>query len=243
MIVLFTDFGLEGPYTGQVKAVLARAAPGIAVIDLMADAPMRRPKEAAYLLAAFVPAFPADAAFLCVVDPGVGTDRPAEAHCIDGRWFVGPGNGLFEPLLRRAERTESFVIPPAPGMSASFHGRDLFAPALAKLASGSEPLSIGLVPAKPARQPDWPDDWAAVVYVDRYGNAMTGLRAESLDPKAALGIGGRRYVRRRTFGDVPEGAAFWYENANGLAEIAVNKGRADALPGVEIGAPISIAAL
>src|SRR5579883_1868908 len=111
MIVLFTDFGLEGPYTGQVKAVLWREAPGIPVFDLFADAPMQRPQEAAYLLAAYAMAFPAGTVFLAVVDPGVGTDRPAEAVQIDGRWFVGPGNGLFEPLLRRAGVVRSFAIP------------------------------------------------------------------------------------------------------------------------------------
>src|SRR5579871_4584320 len=136
MILLFTDFGLEGPYTGQVKAVLVREAPGIPVLDLFADAPAQRPKEAAYLLAAYAPWFEPKSTFVCVVDPGVGSGRPAEAHHIDGRWFVGPGNGLFEPLLRRAKQSASYTIPPAPGISASFHGRDLFAPIAAKLAKG-----------------------------------------------------------------------------------------------------------
>jgi S-adenosylmethionine hydrolase len=243
MIVLFTDFGLEGPYTGQVKAVLAREAPGVPVIDLMADAPIERPMEAAYLLAAYAPWFPADSVHLCVVDPGVGTDRPAEAVRIDGRWLVGPGNGLFEPLLRRAGRLEGFAIPPAPVMSVSFHGRDLFAPVAGKLASGLDPAAIGLVPKPPTRRPDWPDELAAIVYLDRYGNAMTGLRAKTLGQGARLAIGGCEYARARIFGDVPEGHGFWYENANGLAEIAVNRGRADALPGVQIGAAVVIAGL
>ena len=243
MIVLFTDFGLEGPYTGQVKAVLGRDAPGVATIDLMADAPMQRPREAAYLLAAYAPWFESGAVFLCVVDPGVGTARPAEALHIDGRWFVGPGNGLFEPLLRRAGAVESFAIPVHPGISASFHGRDLFAPVAAKLANGLAPASIGLAPAAPFRRPDWPDDLAAIVYIDRYGNAMTGLRAAALAPDARLAVGGYEYRRVRTFGDAPEGAAFWYENANGLAEIAVNRGRADGLLGIAIGAPVEVAAL
>ena len=72
MIVLFTDFGPAGPYTGQIKAVLAREAPGIPVIDMLSDAPAFRPKPATYLLAALAEAFPTDAVFLCVVDPGVG---------------------------------------------------------------------------------------------------------------------------------------------------------------------------
>ncbi len=227
MIVLFTDFGLEGPYTGQVKAVLWREVPGMPVFDLFADAPMQRPREAAYLLAAYALAFPAGAIFLCIVDPGVGMARPAEALSIDGRWFIGPGNGLFEPLLRRSQTARSFIIPPEEGISASFHGRDLFAPVAARLARGLSPDQTGITAAPAARQLDWPDDLPAIVYIDRYGNAVTGLRIATMPKNACLDVAGRMVSRARTFGDVPEGAAFWYENSNGLVEIAVNRGRAD----------------
>ena len=93
MIALFTDFGLEGPYTGQMKAVLHRMAPGVKVIDLFADAPMGDPKTSAYLLAAYAPWFPEGTVFLCVVDPGVGGERAAVVVEADGRVFVGPGGG------------------------------------------------------------------------------------------------------------------------------------------------------
>src|SRR5499427_3579133 len=102
MIVLFTDFGLEGPYTGQMKAVLHRMAPGIPVIDLFADAPVGNPKASAYLLAVYAEWFPVGTVFLCVVDPGVGGTRPAVIVEADGRWYVGSGNGLFELVERRA---------------------------------------------------------------------------------------------------------------------------------------------
>ena len=102
MIVLFTDFGLHGPYTGQMKAVLHQMAPGIPAIDLFADAPVGNPKASAYLLAAYAAWFPAGTIFLCVVDPGVGGPRPSIILEADGRWYVGPGNGLFELVQRRA---------------------------------------------------------------------------------------------------------------------------------------------
>ena len=86
MIVLFTDFGLQGPYTGQMKAVLHQMAPGVAVIDLFADAPTGNPKASAYLLAAYAEWFAAGTTFLCVVDPGVGGGRPAIIVEADGRW-------------------------------------------------------------------------------------------------------------------------------------------------------------
>src|ERR1700675_4577402 len=84
MIVLFTDFGLEGPYTGQVLAVLQQTAPGVATIPLVADAPAGQPKPSAYLLAAYSAWFPQGTIFLCVVDPGVGSDRRAVVAEADG---------------------------------------------------------------------------------------------------------------------------------------------------------------
>lgn len=241
MIVLFTDFGLDGPYIGQVKAVLWRIAPGVPVIDLFADAPVQRPREAAYLLAAYAIAMPEGSVFVCVVDPTVGGDRPAMAAEIDGRWFVGPGNGLFEPLLRRAESRRAFLIAPPPGpVSASFHGRDVFAPVAARLALGLSLESCGLIAAPVPRFSDWPDDLPVVVYVDVYGNLMTGLRAAAVPTDALLSLNGQLLSRQRTFADVPPGGAFWYENSNGLAEIAVNRGRADEIFGAGIGARVQI---
>ena len=240
MIVLFTDFGLHGPYTGQMKAVLHRSAPGIPAIDLFADAPVGNPKASAYLLAVYAAWFPAGTVFLCVVDPGVGGERPAIVLEADGRWYVGPGNGLFELVQRRAETTRSWDIDWTPEhLSASFHGRDLFAPVAAMLARGEPP------PGRPRsddadRRPDWPDDLCEIVYIDHYGNAMTGLRAATLPPNARLAAAGRELERARTFSDRSPGAAFWYENSNGLVEVAVNRGRADHELGLAIGSPVEI---
>src|SRR5215468_4592345 len=110
MIVLFTDFGLQGPYTGQMKAVLHQMAPGMLAIDLFADAPVGNPKASAYLLAAYAEWFAAGTVFLCVVDPGVGGTRPSLILEADRRWYVGPGNGLFELVQRRAGTTRSWDI-------------------------------------------------------------------------------------------------------------------------------------
>ena len=96
LILLFTDFGIGGPYVGQVKAVLSARIAEVRMIDLMHDAPAHDPRAAAYLLAALVPESPPGSIFLGVVDPGVGTEarRPVVVQA-DGRWFVGPGNGIF----------------------------------------------------------------------------------------------------------------------------------------------------
>jgi S-adenosylmethionine hydrolase len=240
MMALFTDFGLAGPYTGQMKAVLHRQAPGVPVIDLFADAPTGNPKASAYLLAAYAAWFPVGTVFLAVVDPGVGGARPAVFVEADGRWFVGPGNGLFELVQRRARTARCWDIAWKPEqLSASFHGRDLFAPVAAMLARGDPPPGRRRHDGSD-RRPDWPDDLGEVVYLDHYGNAMTGLRAAMLSANARLAAAGRVLERVRTFGDRPPGTAFWYENANGLAEIAVNLGRADRNLGLSIGTPVEV---
>jgi S-adenosylmethionine hydrolase len=143
---------------------------------------------------------------------------------------------VFEIVLRRAHGARSWRIewqPPA--LSATFHGRDLFAPVAAQLARGEAPRGL---PAAPTRYPDWPDDLAEIVYVDRYGNAMTGLRAAQLPAGAELEAAGVRIGRARTFGDVPPGGLLWYANANGLAEIAAHGAsaavRLDLAPGTKV---------
>ncbi|HXF53242.1 MAG TPA: SAM-dependent chlorinase/fluorinase [Hyphomicrobiaceae bacterium] len=240
MIVLFTDFGLTGPYTGQVKAVLSRMAPGIPVIDLFADAPAANPRASAYLLAACAVWFAPGSVFLAVVDPGVGGARAPIMVEADGRWYVGPGNGLFELVQRRAQRLARWDIMWRPKrLSATFHGRDLFAPVAARLACGEPPPGRSRTDEEDRRR-DWPDDLAEIVYIDHYGNAMTGVRAATLPAGARLGVGARVLERARTFGDLPVGAGFWYENSSGLAEIAVNQGRADRAFDLAIGSPVAV---
>jgi S-adenosylmethionine hydrolase len=243
MIVLFTDFGLAGPYVGQMKAVLQRAAPAVPVIDLFADAPAFDAQAAAYLLAAYAPEFPEGTVFLAVVDPGVGGTRAPLAVRADGRWYVGPDNGLFAMVARRAGAAQAWEITWRPErLSASFHGRDLFAPVAARLALGEPPPGDerGAFPPGDGPGADWPDDLGRIVYIDRFGNAMTGLRAAVLGPGARLEAGGRRLARARSFSDLPPGEPFWYENANGLAEIAVNRGRATDELGLAVGTGVRI---
>ncbi len=240
MIVLFTDFGEVGPYAGQMKAVLAREAPGASVVDLLHDAPAFQARPSAYLLASLIDVFPTETIFLCVIDPGVGGDRAAIAIEADCRWFVGPDNGLFEIILRRANSSAAWNITWRPEtLSASFHGRDLFAPVAAMLEKGLPPPGDP-VPAAELRRTDWPDDLAEIIYIDNFGNAMTGMRARGLGLKTRLEAGGHTTRRFRTFSDLPSGGSFWYENSSGLAEIAVNQGRANQILGLDIGDPVII---
>jgi len=241
MIVLFTDFGLEGPYMGQMKAAMLREAPGISQVDLMADAPAFDARASAYLLAATALAFPSESVFLAVVDPGVGSDRGALVVAADGRRFVGPDNGLLAVVAGQAQSASAWRVTWTPErLSASFHGRDLFAPVAARLALG-EPPPGEAVAVDQLVGADWPEDLAEIVYLDRFGNAMTGLRASSLPADSVLCAGGQKLRRAGTFSDVAPGSAFWYENANGLAEIAANQARAEQLLGLKVGDRVELA--
>lgn len=240
MIVMFTDFGASGPYLGQMEMAIRGIAPTIPVIDLLSDAPCFDPRASAYLLAALVENCPKQAVILAVVDPGVGGDRRPLAVRVDGRWLVGPDNGLFELLIRRGTEVEAWEIVWRPErLSASFHGRDLFAPIAARLSLGQEPEEVGLRRIEPTRHCDWPDDLSSIIYTDCYGNAWTGLRVSHLSG-ARLMVAGQVLTRAETFSDVPAGAIFWYENSSGLVEIAVNRGRADRIPGIGLGSFITI---
>lgn len=251
MILIFTDFGHEGPYVGQMRAVLAQRAPAVPVIDLMHDAPTTDERASAYLLAALLPDCPAGAVLLCVVDPGVGSARDAVVAEIDGRVLVGPANGLFEPALRRGKSVRQWRIDWRPErLSTSFHGRDLFAPVAAEIARAGRvtdavatALSLTPLDAGEARFPDWPDELSEIIYIDHYGNAMTGMRASAVAPEAGLRVGGYVLPRLSTFSNAAPGAPFCYENSSGLLEIAVNRGSAAEMFGLAVGAPVEIVAV
>ena len=227
MIGLFTDFGANGPYLGQMEVVLRKTAPGIDIVNLINNAPLRDPRLSAYLLASVHASFPDDSVILCVVDPGVGGDRLPIVLSADGKWFVGPDNGLLNTTAVQATDTRWYTIEWKPRqLSASFHGRDLFAPITARIAKGEISEEI-----QPYAGPDltgWPADLPAIIYIDTYGNAVTGWRyTANLDRKTLCLANGTRIQQARTFCDVETGQAFWYCNSSGLVEVAVNQGRAD----------------
>jgi S-adenosylmethionine hydrolase len=241
LIALFTDFGSCGPYVGQMKAAVVDSAPGIPVVDLMHDVPVHDIASASYLLAAVVRDLPRETVVLAVVDPGVGTENrlPAAVRA-DGRWFVGPGNGLFSVVVAAATSAEAWRIDWRPDrLSASFHGRDLFAPVAARIASGDRRPGTA-TPLEQVADPGIARDLDKIVYIDRFGNAMTGRRAETVPANAGVVVAGRKLRRARTFDDVPAGTAMWYANSSGLVEVAVNQGRADVALGLAVGTAVTL---
>jgi len=237
MIFLFTDYGLEGPYIGQVESVLHQQAPDEKVINLMADAPRNNPKASAYLLASLIHHIPKDSILFCIVDPGVGSDKDKPVVLkIDGCWLVGPNNGLFDIVARQATSIECKHITWKPKqLSMSFHGRDLYAPVCAMLAN-KKSITGDKVEWQDMHQ--WPDDLNQIIYIDHFGNSMTGIRTNTLNKQTALKIGNYEITNADTFSDVSVGQAFWYGNSNGLVEIAVNQGSASKVFGITVGSEI-----
>lgn len=239
MINLFSDFGASDLYLGQVKAAIRRIDPQVTIIDLLHDAPALDVEAASHLLAALLLYHPA-AVTLAVVDPGVGgTRRPLAIETASG-WLVGPDNGLLSVVAARASgsRIHEIIWRPA-HLSATFHGRDLFAPVAAMLANQTLPKNalreIGLLEVNFGAA-----DLAQVIYIDHYGNALTGLRAGNVRQISKVVCEATPLDSARSFSDVPAGQAFWYENSLGLVEIAVNRGNAARALDLEIGTAVTL---
>lgn len=238
MIFLFTDYGLEGPYLGQVRTVLYSLAPEEKVINLISDAPRNNPGASAYLLASLTQNIPDGSTLFCVVDPGVGSekDKPVIMY-INKCWYVGPNNGLFDIVARQDKQLQCWEITSTPEkLSTTFHGRDLYAPVCAAIVNNA-PIPGDKINWK--QRHDMPEDLSEIIYIDHFGNCMTGMRGNTVSKNIIFKIGNKKISNAATFSDVKAGQAFWYVNSNGLVEIAVNKGDASQLLNLTIGFQIS----
>ena len=239
-IVLFTDFGSADLYVGQVKAVLAEEAPAVPIIDLLNDACSFDVESAAHLLAALAPRFPPGTVFFAVVDPGVGTARQPVLLEADGRHYVGPDNGLLSVVSQRARSCRGAAIAWRPSdLSSSFHGRDLFAPIAARLACGTLPTAWRVpMPRLGVLFDSGP--LTRVIYIDHFGNCVTGVPARDVDRSARVVAGDKVLGYRRVFGEAEPGLPFWYENSFGLIELAVDRASAATVLGISVGAAVEI---
>lgn len=242
MITLLTDFGTTDSYVAEIKAALLSAAPGASLVDITHSVPPGDVRAAAYLLGRVWHRFPRGSVHLAVVDPGVGTERSALAIGAHGHWFVGPDNGLFTFVLRDAE-VQIVSLPTPPNASATFHGRDLFAPAAAALAAGATLASLGEpLATMPARlvyaEPHYEGKSVVgqVIYVDRFGTLITNLTSELVPSYATVEVEGLEIgPLRRTFGDVPTGGLLAYVGSAGQVEIGVRDGSAARRLGMGVG--------
>jgi S-adenosylmethionine hydrolase len=242
IITLLTDFGTADGYAAELKGTLLRLAVGVTVVDLAHDIPPGDVAAAAYAIGRSWRAFPSGTVHCCVVDPGVGTSRRALAGEAEGQRFVGPDNGLFSQVLTTA--SAAFVeLWPVRSASATFHGRDVFAPAAAKLALGARLEDLGARVTNPLllRSPmllhDGSDVVGEVVHVDRFGTLVTNLPA-GLGPRGEVRIGTVWLPLRATFADVKPGQPVAFIGSGGTVEVAARDARAEAVLGLGLGAEV-----
>ncbi|HKT38508.1 MAG TPA: SAM-dependent chlorinase/fluorinase [Ktedonobacterales bacterium] len=246
LIALLTDFGASDGYPGVMKGVILGIAPATPLVDLTHEIAPQDVRAGAWVLHTAWRYFPEGSVFLCVIDPGVGSARRAIALQAGGRIFVGPDNGLFSYLLADpfdADARAVILAYPryfAAHPSDTFHGRDIFAPAAAWLATGITIEELGpAVPAEnlarlPLRQPTWQGDTliASCAHSDHFGNILTTIAGDLarvvLSASAArLTIADHSVTARaRTFAEGPEGELFLYLDSSGHLAIARRNGSA-----------------
>jgi S-adenosylmethionine hydrolase len=251
IVTLTTDFGSGSGYVAEIKGRLLHAGTPATLVDIAHDLPPHDVRAAAWLVGQACPAFPAGTLHLAVVDPGVGTARRLVWAEIGGQQFLCPDNGLLSWILRRAPLTAARELLVAAAAAATFHGRDVLAPAAVRLLDGVSPAALGpsvtdLVRLAWPEPRDGADGLAGeVLQVDAFGNLVTNLPADLWPRVGAAGgltVGDHAVTALvRTYGDAAPGTAVALVGSQGFIEAAVVEGRADLRLGAGRGTPVTIA--
>jgi S-adenosylmethionine hydrolase len=258
VVVLLTDFGLEDTFVGVMKGVILSICPDAAIIDLTHAVGSQNVRQAAFCLERSIPFFPDGSIFVCVVDPGVGTERRALAVSDGSRCFIAPDNGLLTPVIDANPAASCFTITD-PGFmlasrSATFHGRDVFSPAAAHLASGIPITDLGerIETAACVRiQPysnstvDGGLNWTGeIISIDHFGNLITTFDEALVgDPSSwTVSAGnGKKIGILKTYADAEINAPLAYIGSSGMLEIAVRNGNAASALQVSEHDPVTLA--
>lgn len=261
VITITTDFGHQGPFVATMKGRMLTRFPAARIIDLTHEILVHWPAEAGFWLARSWPYFPDGSVHAAVVDPGVGTRRDiivVHARSAEGasHIFLAPDNGLLAPVVSRAahatvwrldaKHLERFALGPA---SATFHGRDIFAPLAAELAAGRcQPQDLGEITRDFV--PSWVEDpevvgqsvRGVVITLDHFGNLITNIDQELVRryTRPVVHAGSHRIPMRRTYGDVKPGEYLALVNSFGVVEIARAEQSAAEGLGLGRGAPVSV---
>ena len=254
VVTLTTDFGTRDSYVAQMKGVLLQLGPpDLRVIDLGHEIAAQSVREAALFVRECVPRFPPGTIHLVVVDPGVGSARRPIALGWEGQLLVGPDNGVFAWLPPPSRPLQAHCISAPDGaISATFHGRDLFAPAAARLARGEPLTALGPPIADLAALP-WPSAavrggrlCGEVIHIDRFGNAITNIDRD--DPRlltaeaAQVSLGGRTIGPiRGHYAQAQAGELLALFGSSGLLEIAARDGSAAHIAAAAVGDEVAVA--
>ncbi len=254
LITLLTDFGLRDAYVGIMKGVILNLNPHVRLVDLSHDLPSQDVMAGAFVLQSAWRYFPAGTVHLAVVDPGVGSHRRAVAAACREHFFVGPDNGLFSLVFAEQppwtavslENPQYFL----PDVSATFHGRDIFAPVAAHLSLGVPLTSLGPALADPVRlafpSPEFREEMVEgqIIYCDYFGNLISNIPFQALQSWlrgrfASLRLNSHLIPHLgQTYHDAPLGTLVALGGSHGYLEIACRQGSAarilDASPGARV---------
>ena len=242
VITLTTDFGTRDWFVGTMKGVILGVNPKVTLVDLTHEIPPGDIRAGAFAVSSSCRFFPKGSIHVAVVDPGVGSSRRAVAVKTKNGYFIGPDNGVLSWALKREQvlaihelKNRAYFLP---AISATFHGRDAFAPAAAHLSRGLPVSKLGPAMKDIVRLP-WPEVSCArdrvkgeVIYIDRFGNAITNISDSALRKLASdterLVLRGTTQICRVAgfYSAVPSGGAVAVMGSSGFLEIAVNGGNA-----------------
>jgi S-adenosylmethionine hydrolase len=256
VITITTDFGHKGPFAGVMKGVILTRFPDAKIVDLAHDIPAQWPPEAGFWVSRSYCWFPSGTVHLAIVDPGVGTEREILIAEVDDHVFIAPDNGLLGPLIDHAEAPRVFRLVASqsaalrlPVASATFHGRDIFAPVAAEIAAGRVAVeSLG------ERVRSWTPGWldepersngrvsGVIVTIDAFGNLISNIDGKFLDDfqEPVAGIGGHQIPMLQTYGRAKPGDLLALVNSFGVVEVARAEGSAAEALGSDRGAPLVI---
>jgi S-adenosyl-L-methionine hydrolase (adenosine-forming) len=257
VITITTDFGHQGPFVATMKGRMLAHMPSARIIDVTHEVPVYWPAEAGFWLARAYSYFPTGTVHVAVVDPGVGTARDIIVVAAGGHAFLAPDNGLLAPIVGRSDSASVYRLDTVkaiarfklPAPSATFHGRDIFAPIGAELAAGRvTPADLGSKVTDIV--PSWVDEptvtaeqvAGVIITIDHFGNLVTNIDAALIRafPAPVVRTGGHILPLRRTYGDVRPGEFLALVNSFGVIEIArAEQSAAEAL-GLGRGAPVTI---
>jgi S-adenosylmethionine hydrolase len=257
VVTITTDFGHQGPFVATMKGRIYSRLPSARIIDVTHEVPVYWPAEAGFWLLHAFEYFPAGSVHIAVVDPGVGTDRDIIVVQAREHLFIAPDNGLLAPIIGKfpdalvhrldavaARQRYKLSVP-----SATFHGRDIFAPIAAEIAAGRAAIA-DLGPRITDIVPAWVDDpvstadqvTGVVITIDHFGNLITNIEAGLIQrfTHPMVRTGGHSFPLRRTYGEVRPGELLALINSFGVVEIARAEQSATEALGLGRGAPVIV---
>jgi hypothetical protein len=250
ILTLTTDFGTSDHYVGAMKGVILGICPRAQIVDICHQVTPFEISEGAYTIAQAYPYFPRKTVHVVVVDPGVGTRRRPILVEAAGQYFIGPDNGVLSMVYAREKHKVRWIANSRyfhKPVSATFHGRDIFAPVAAHLAAGVAPARVGK-PIAEYLQPDFAQPrrtgeraWSGrILKIDRFGNIVTNFHIGDFPgTPLALTIGRHKIISlARTYAEAPVGKLFLIVGSSGYLEVAMNQGSAAERIGCKTGAPV-----